>query len=158
VGGLLEIPGGPPYPGPVTVLFNSAIFAVLLIPVQAAVRRARGKRGVFREEIRITELREGMIPAEAICERDGRVERIGGGLLRLRMPDCDRILADPRRAAGVSRYQVGVLRRLVREGRLEDRIRIKLGMPYAPALGIGAIVAVLYGDLYWRALTALAGA
>ncbi len=132
---------------PLTILFNSVIAMLPILFAYAVVCRIR-ERGVLYERVKITELKEGMIPAEAIYEKGGRVERWSSrfGL----KPRWDRVYANPSRAAGVTRYQVGVLKRLVREGKLENSIRIKRGMPFAPALGVGVFIAVLYGDLYWR--------
>ncbi len=137
-----------PYPFfPLTILFNSVILILPILLVHAAIRRIRGGAMLY-ERIRITELKEGMIPAEMIYEKEGKVGRWSSrfGL----KPKCDRVYANPRRAAGVTRYQVGALKRLVREGRLKNHIRIKRGMPFAPALGLGVFVAIFYGDLYCR--------
>ncbi len=146
---------------PLTILFNSIIAIIPVLLIYAVICRVRGG-GAFYEEAKITELREGMIPAETIYERGGKVERHSTGRLSFliksaRKPNWGRTLADPWRAAGVSRYQVGVLRRLVREGKLKNHIRIKRGMPFAPALGAGVFIAVFYGDLYWCILTAFTG-
>jgi preflagellin peptidase FlaK len=72
-------------------------------------------------------------------------------------PSNVRIYADPSRAAGLTRYQVGVLKRLARKRKLKDPIRLKRGMPFAPALGAGLFIGVLYGDLYLTILTKLMG-
>jgi len=142
-----------PYPFfPLTILFNSVIIILPVLLIYAAICRIRG-RAVFYEGIKITELKEGMIPAEMIYEKDGKVGRWSSrfGL----KPKWDRIYANPSRAAGVTRYQVGALKRLVRERKLKNHIRIKRGMPFAPALGLGVFVSVFYGDIYWRIILAV---
>lgn len=108
------------------------------------------------ERVKITELREGMIPAETIYEKDGRVSRWSSkfGL----KPHYDRLYANPRRAAGFTRYQVGALKRLVRGGKLKNYIKLKKGIPFAPALGLGVAIGIFYGDLYWGFILALTGA
>ena len=146
---------------PITILFNSIIAIIPVLLVYAAICRIKGG-GAFYDEIKITELKEGMIPAETIYEKGGKVERYSAERLSFlakgaKRPNWDRILTDPRRAAGVSRYQVGVLRRLVREGKLRNHIRIKRGMPFAPALWAGVVIGVFYGDLYWSILRAFTG-
>jgi hypothetical protein len=147
---------------PLTILFNAVIVVIPVLLIYVGISRIR-RRGAFYEEVKITDLKEGMIPAETIYEKDGKIGRWSSGRLGFLTglkgkPKWTRALTNPKRAAGVSRYQVGALRRLVREGKLKDRIRIKRGMPFAPALGVGVFIAVLYGDLYWRILTALTGA
>lgn len=136
-----------PYPFPLTILFNSVIAIIPILLVYTAYCRLRG-RGVLYERVKITELREGMIPAETIYEKDGKVSRwsskFGLG------PHYDHIYTNPRRAAGLTRYQVGALKRFVRERKLKNYIKLKKGIPFAPALGLGVFIAVFFGDVYWQ--------
>lgn len=144
-----------PYPFPITILFNSVIAIMPILLIYAVICRVRG-RAVLYEQIKITELREGMIPAETIYEKDGKVSRWSSkfGL----KPHYDRVYTNPRRAAGLTRYQVGALKRLVRERKLKNYMKLKKGIPFAPALGLGVAIAIFYGDLYWRFVLALFGA
>ncbi|MEW6592285.1 MAG: prepilin peptidase [Candidatus Hadarchaeota archaeon] len=144
----------PPYPFPITILFNSVISIIPAMLVYAAVQRARGQ-GILYERVKITELKEGMIPAELIYEKGGKIIR---GVSRLGLkPRGIRVLADPNRAAGFTRQQAGALKRLVRNKRLENTIKLKRGMPYAPALGAGIFIGVFYGDIYLKILSAVTG-
>jgi len=144
-----------PYPFPLTILFNSVIAILPILLVYTAYCRLRG-RGLLYERAKITELREGMIPAETIYEKDGKVSRWSSkfGL----KPRYNRVYTNPRRAAGLTRYQVGALKRLVREGKLKNYIKLKKGIPFAPALGLGVAIGIFYGDLYWRFVLAFFGA
>jgi len=144
-----------PYPFPLTILFNSVIAILPVLLIYSIICRIRGQ-GVLYEQVRITGLREGMIPAETIYEKDGEVKRWNSrfGL----KPRYDRIYANPSRAAGLTRYQVGALKRLVRQRKLKNSIRVKKGVPFAPALGLGVFIAVFHGDLYWHFISALTGA
>ncbi|MDI6884107.1 MAG: prepilin peptidase [Hadesarchaea archaeon] len=132
---------------PLTILINSVIVSIPVLLVYAAICRARG-RGALYERVRITELKEGDIPAETIYEREGKVGRWSSRFGR--KPRWDRTYTNPSRAAGLTRYQVGALKRLVRARKLKNEIKIKKGIPFAPALGAGVFIAVLYGDLYWH--------
>ncbi len=134
------------YPFFITVLFNSLILAVPVIAVYALVRKILGK-SVFYDIVRITELEEGMIPAELIYEKNGKIRRTRSWLGI--KPRGVKIYADPNRAAGLSRTQVRVLKRLVRQRKLQNRLKLKRGMPFAPLLALGLLVGVFYGDLYW---------
>jgi len=137
---------------PITILFNSVICMIPVLLVCAAICKARG-RGILYEETKITEIKEGAIPAETIYEKGKRIGRYSGwGLSK---PDWDHTFTNPRVAAGLTRHQVGVLKRLVRQRKLQNRIRLKRGIPFAPALGIGLIIAVFFGDIYWFALSSL---
>ena len=143
-----------PYPFPITILFNSIIIILPILLIYAVICRVRG-RGMLYEQAKITKLKEGVIPAETIYEKDGKVKRWNSrfGL----KPRYDHLYANPSRAAGLTRYQVGALKRFVRERKLKNSIRIKKGIPFAPALGLGVFIAIFYGDLYWRFILALTG-
>ncbi len=141
-----------PYPFPITILFNSVIAILPILLVYAAICRIRG-RGMLYEQVKITELKEGMIPAETIYEKDGKVRR-GSSKFGLKL-NYDRLYTNPRRAAGLTRYQVGALKRLVRERKLKNYIKLKKGIPFAPALGLGVFIAIFYGDLYWGLIRSL---
>jgi Flp pilus assembly protein protease CpaA len=146
--------GNIPYPFPITILFNSVIVMLPVLLVYSLIRRARGQ-SVLYEQIKIAELREGMIPAELIYEKNGKIVRRSS---RFGMkPSNVRVYADPSRAAGLTRYQVGALKRLARERKLKGPIKLKRGMPFAPALAAGLFIGVLYGDLYLAILTRLMG-
>jgi hypothetical protein len=147
--------GGAPYPFPITVLFNSVIAMLPVLAVYCLIRRGRGQ-SVLYEYVKFRELREGMIPAELIYEKDGKIYR-RTSRLGLK-PSGARVYADPSRAAGLTRYQVGVLKRLARGHRLRGTIKLKRGMPFAPALGAGIFIGIFYGDLYLGFLRVLAGA
>jgi len=140
---------------PLTILFNSIIVILPILLFYTIICRTRG-RGAFYEQVKITQLKEGMIPAEVIYEKNGKVGR-WSSRLGLGKPMWDRAYSNPSRAAGLTRYQVGALKKLVRAGKLSDSIRIKKGMPFAPALGAGLLIAVVYGDIYWRVVAWLTG-
>jgi len=140
------------YPASLSILFNGAILAAPVLLTYVLACLARG-RGAFKREVKITELKEGMIPAELIYEFEGEVRRESGWRLKPK----GRILANPNVAAGLTRSQVGRLKKLVREGKLKDSLRIKLGMPFAPVLAAGVLVLVGFGDLWLYILTRLIG-
>ncbi len=140
---------------PFTILINSVIAIIPVLLVYAAICRVRG-RGVLYERVKITELKEGIIPAETIYEKNGKIGRWTSRFGR--KPRWSRTYTNPSRAAGLTRYQVGALKRFVRQRKLKNEIKIKRGIPFAPALGAGVFIAVLYGDLYWRFMLALQGA
>jgi Flp pilus assembly protein protease CpaA len=140
---------------PITILFNSVIIMLPIIIGYVVACRAQG-RGAFYEQVKISQLKEGMIPAEVIYKKDGKIGR-WSSFLGFEKPSWDRAYTNPNRAAGLTRYQVGMLKRLMRMGKLKGSIKIKKGMPYAPALCLGLFIAVFYGDLYWRLVTIITG-
>jgi preflagellin peptidase FlaK len=158
------------YLNPLTVIEAFIIILFLLPGLRLLVSAVNvANREVLQEKVRVTELKEGMIPAETIYESKGKVGRYrppGYGKLfklasrdpsKLMRPKWDRVLADPRVAAGVTRGQVRALRQLVKRGKLKDSIRIKKGMPFAPAFGLGVFISVFFGDIYWFIVVAISG-
>ena len=146
--------GNPIYPIPLSILFNSIIASLPVLLIYALICRAQGQR-VLYDQVKITELKEGMIAAETIYEKDGKICR--GSSRFLRKAEWDRTYTNPRRAAGLTRYQVGLLRKLARSRRIDNQIRIKKGLPFAPALGAGVFIAVFFGDIYWQLVLWLFG-
>jgi Flp pilus assembly protein protease CpaA len=151
-------PLGPPtassafYPFFLTILFNSMILVVPFTVVYGVIRKLQ-KKSVLYETVRITELREGMIPAELIYRFGGRIHRISGRFVI--RPRGAEILADPNRAAGLTREQVSALKKLARRGELENRIKLKRGVPFGPFLAGGLITGLAYGDIYWKLLVSI---
>jgi preflagellin peptidase FlaK len=158
------------YLNPLTVVEAFAIILLLLPGLSLLVSAVNvANREVLQEKVRITELKEGMIPAETIYESGGKVGRyrpLGYGKFlklasrdpsKLMRPKWDRVLADPRVAAGVTSGQVRALRQLVKRGKLKDSMRIKKGMPFAPAFGLGVFISVFFGDIYWYLVVAISG-
>ncbi|KUO43172.1 MAG: hypothetical protein APU95_03405 [Hadesarchaea archaeon YNP_N21] len=138
---------------PLSVLFNSLIIAAPALAVYLLACKLAGKSALYKS-LPITELHEGMIPAETIFERDGKIERTNKFSLTavFSRPKYDRVFTNPRSAAGLTMEEIQELKKLVSQGKLEDKIRIKIGMPFAPALAAGLLVAVSFGDLYWLIL------
>jgi preflagellin peptidase FlaK len=158
------------YLNPLTVVEAFVIILLLLPGLRLLVSAVNvANREVLQEKVRITELKEGMIPAETIYESKGKVGRYkapGYGKLfelasrdpsKLMRPKWERVLADPRVAAGVTRGQARALKQLVKRGKLKDNIRIKKGMPFAPAFGLGVFISVFFGDIYWFFILAISG-
>jgi hypothetical protein len=112
----------------ISVLFNSVIVTLLLLPTMFLLRRGR-EGGVLYQTVAVRDLKEGIIPADLITV-DGRV------------------YANPRRAAGLTKEEIRELKRLAAEGRIPDRLRVKIGIPFAPVMLAGLVLAAVFGDLY----------
>ncbi|KXB05699.1 hypothetical protein AKJ50_00240 [candidate division MSBL1 archaeon SCGC-AAA382A13] len=139
---------------PITILINSVLAAIPVLLIYVLVSRLKGF-GIFYETKKISELEEGIIPAEIIYQKNEEIERYDAGPLgflsrKLSAPDWDEKLTDPDRAAGVTDENIEKLKQLVDEGKLEDRIKTKKGMPFGPALAAGLFIGVFYGSLYWK--------
>ena|GEM_PF-1158984 len=120
------------------------------------------RRYVLEEEVPITGLREGMIPAEVIYEDSTGVHRgekfslskmfevvrVSGlrGVIRF-LRGVDRRVVVDTHASGVTEEDIAVLQGYVRRGLLEDRIRVKRGMPFGPGFLVGLVLYILVGDI-----------
>ncbi len=118
------------------------------------------RKEVLIEEKPIEEIEEWDILGEWLYERDGEIfrdrksffdrvkEAVSDGNLAFLMPKYENVIASPT-AEGLTKDQIERLKRLVEEGKLENRFLIKKSMPFAPALFLGFLISVFYGDLFW---------
>jgi len=109
----------------------------------------------LRSEVRITELEEGMIPAEDIYLKGGEVmrddrdalEKFWDSLKPLSVKKEKKKSLINTGAAGVTTEDMNQLKKMVTEGTLDDRITITRAMPFAPAILLGLVLSLLAGDL-----------
>ncbi|AFL95728.1 hypothetical protein CL1_1529 [Thermococcus cleftensis] len=126
------------------------------------------RKNVLMEEVPVEALSEWDILGETIFEKDGEVGRDRDDLFTrikraiamadpsLLRPDYGRIIASPT-AEGLRKEQIEELRRLVEEGRLENRFLRKKSMPFAPALFLGFLISYFWGDVFWWIQLKMAG-
>ncbi|WP_324736314.1 A24 family peptidase C-terminal domain-containing protein [Thermococcus sp. SY098] len=128
---------------------------------------------VLREEILIErkpieELKEWDILGEWIYEKNGEILRdresftdkfkkalVAGNLSLLKL-SYENVIASPT-AEGLTKEQIEKLKKLVDEGKLENEFIVRKAMPFAPALFLGFLISVFYGDLFWLLLQKMSG-
>lgn len=108
----------------------------------------------LQEEIPISSLREGNVLAEEVYIIENRIIRDSRSLSEkfkeiVKNPHAmkNRKIIASTKAAGVEKEEINALKKLVREGKLEDRIRIKKSMPFAPAILLGLLISLTIGDI-----------
>ncbi len=118
------------------------------------------RKEVLIEEKAVEDIEEWDILGEWLYEKEGKIFRdresffekikraISKGDLNSLIPKYENVIASPT-AEGLTKEQIAILKQLVEEGRLENRFLIKKSMPFAPALFIGFLISVFYGDLFW---------
>ena len=118
------------------------------------------RTGVLMEEVPVEELREWDILGETVFERNGEILRDRSDVFtRMKnaisladpsalKPDRGRTIASPT-AEGLRKEQIEELRKLVADGRLENRFLRKKAMPFAPALFLGFLISYFFGDAFW---------
>lgn len=152
-----------------TAPFNQALLLVLSLALLLFVLKLMIASRVFlRKRVKISRLEEGMIPAETILEKNGRIEKeceegmksfinyvkqykIAGSS---ETKEKKRIIADSKRARGVTVEEIKELKELVEQGKLEDSILVKESAPMVPAILVAYIVLNFVGDLLWRVVFA----
>jgi len=50
-------------------------------------------------------------------------------------------------AAGITNEDIELLKNLLKENKIQDRFRIKKGVPFAPSIFIGLIISIFIGDI-----------
>lgn len=114
------------------------------------------KKEALEREIKITSLKEGMVIADQIYREKGKIVRDERGIKEkikdaIEKKDIDILKKRPlianTTAAGIDKKELKTLIDLVKEEELEDRIRIKRAMPFAPIILLGLIITLTIGDL-----------
>ncbi|RLF80798.1 transposase [Thermococci archaeon] len=115
---------------------------------------------VLTKKVSVSELKEWDILGEWIYEKDNQIYRDRESsfdklvrafktfnLNALRV-NYERLIASPT-AEGLTKEDIEKLKALVNEGKLEDEFLVRNAMPFAPALFLGFLISVFYGDLFW---------
>ncbi|NJE26912.1 transposase [Thermococcus sp. MV5] len=118
---------------------------------------------VLTRKVTVDELKEWDILGEWIYEKNGEIHRdressfdkILRALKTMNMKalkiEYNKLIASPT-AEGLTKENIETLRRLVEEGKLENEFLVRKAMPFAPALFLGFLISIFYGDLFWLLL------
>jgi preflagellin peptidase FlaK len=137
----------------ITVLFISlTAFGVIRVLLTSVSREA------LQDEYTINELKEGMIPAYNLYEKNGEVyvddkrftEKFKNSVKTgdlTHMNNTNGKILIYNRAAGLNQEDITLLKKLHSEGRIKDSYRVKKGVPFAPSIFIGLLISLFIGDL-----------
>jgi len=145
------------YQDPKFTITGILILWVSIILIQL-VRKLLGKvaREALQDEIKAENLKEGMILAYKLCKKDGRYyfddksfleklkEAAKTGNFESLSPGR---LVLSSMAAGLTREDIKLLIELAKTKRIPEKVRIKRGVPFAPAIFIGLLLSLFIGDL-----------
>ncbi|MEM0360293.1 MAG: A24 family peptidase C-terminal domain-containing protein [Candidatus Diapherotrites archaeon] len=157
------------------IIFNSPQLGFLLFLVFSVFllffvfKLMLASKVFLRKTIKITEAEEGMIPAETILLENGKAKRERGeAMLDIKSfinyikqykiavlektAKKRKVLADSHMARGLEKQEIEALKKLVKEGKLENFIQIKESAPMVPAILVAYVVLNLVGDLLWNLL------
>lgn len=145
--------------------FNALVIFTGLVLFYALIALfIKSREEVLRRKVGMNDLAEGMIPAETIIEAGGKIVRDRGlsfsGMLGLVLKGeakkllasfkpKGRIIADRRKARGLTAGEIEELRALSKKGLLGNELEIKLAGPFAPTVFIAYVIANIVGDLFW---------
>jgi preflagellin peptidase FlaK len=112
----------------------------------------------LQDDYNIHDLKEGMIPAYSVYEKDEVVyvdERSFYSRLKEGIKKGDPSLINPPKgklmvnsmAAGLTEEDIKFLKDLSTQEKIDDKFRIKKGVPFAPSILIGLIISLFLGDL-----------
>ncbi|MGO9388083.1 MAG: A24 family peptidase C-terminal domain-containing protein [Methanobacterium sp.] len=143
---------------PVTIIGITLMFISLTIFGMLRVLLTTVSREALQDDYHMNELKEGMIPAYNLYEKDGEVyiddkkftDKIKtsvktGDLTHINNSHGKILIYN--RAAGLNLEDISLLKKLVNEGRMNDSYRVKKGVPFAPSIFIGLIISLFIGDL-----------
>ena len=144
--------------------FELTVVGIILLLISLTIIRIIRKllttvsKEALQDDYKIDELKEGMISAYNIYQVDDDIvvddksmfEKLKdaiskGELSNLLTPPGKLIISNM--AAGLTEDNLLELKNLLKEGKIENKFRIKKGVPFAPSILIGVIVSIFIGDL-----------
>jgi len=137
----------------ITVLFISITVIGIIRKLLTSINKK-----ALQDDFEITNLKEGMIPAYNIYERDNDVYVDDRGFFEkiresLKNGDPAGITAPKGKllissmAAGLTDENIDLLKKLSEENKIDSEIKIKRGVPFAPSILIGLLISLFIGDL-----------
>lgn len=137
----------------IVVLFISIIIIEIIKKLLTTVSKE-----ALQDEYPLKKLKEGMIPAYNLYQRDDKVyvddksftDKIKDSF---KTRDLSILTAPPGKrlvgtlAAGLSTDDIQILKQLHHEGKISSKFRVKKGVPFAPSILIGLLISLFIGDL-----------
>lgn len=115
-------------------------------------------REALQDDLKFSDLKEGMILAHNLYERDGKVYFDDKSFLSkfskaAKTGDISNLTAPKGKllvgalAAGLTESDLEILNKLLNEKKIEDKFRTKKGVPFAPAILLGLLISLFIGDM-----------
>ncbi len=139
---------------------SSIIILFISINVIEVVRKllTTVNKKALQDDVEIANLKEGMISAynlykvddEVIVDDKGFFDKLkglfrGGDLSEVSGPPGKLLVSNM--AAGISKDNIELIKKLHEDNKISNHIRIKKGVPFAPSILIGLIISLFIGDL-----------
>lgn len=153
------------YNNGVNAIYSALILYILIVFVYSMIKFYFYSKKALEKEICLDELEEGDIPAETVLFSKGKVikkpqiaiktiikyfkDNNLEGLKKYINPKGREIIS-ARKARGVTNEEISELKKLQKQGLLENKMKIKMSAPFVPAVLIGYIMLNIVGDLIWN--------
>lgn len=137
----------------IILLFISITVIRIIIKMLTSVNKK-----ALQDDVQIENLKEGMILANNVYENENGVyvddkgffdkikESIkSGDINSIREPKGKLLVGSM--AAGLSDHDINLLKKLREENKIENKIKTKRGIPFAPSILLGLIISLFIGDL-----------
>ncbi len=142
----------------VTLIGIAVIFiSITIIGIIRSLLTSVNKEAL-QDDVKIENLKEGMIMAYGLYEKDNEVYFDKEGLISkfkksaksgevtsLNTPKGKLLVGNL--AAGITPKNIELFKELAAKGKLEDTVRVKRGVPFAPSIFIGLLISLFIGDL-----------
>ena len=154
------------FSNPANALTEAVFLFVLLFAFYVLLKFYSLSSKVLTKKAKISELEEGMIPAETIYMEKGLVKKQKrleiktiinyikeykiGKLKKELQPE--NVIVSSKMARGLTVDEIKKLKDLAAEGKLEQELIIKESAPMVPAVLIGFVLLSVIGDLLWNVL------
>lgn len=139
---------------------SSVIVLFISLTVIGIIRKllTSVNKKALQDDYEIDDLKEGMILAYNMYEQDNEVYIDNKGFFEkikesLKKGDATAI-AKPNgkllmgsMAAGLTNENIELLKKLFKENKIQNKVRIKRGVPFAPSIFIGLIISLFIGDI-----------
>lgn len=144
--------------------FNVTVISIISLMITITIIEIIKKlltsvsKEALQDEYPLPELREGMIPAYNMYQKDHEIfidketffQKLknaikAGDVSQLTAPKGKLLVGTL--AAGLTADDIKLLEKLKKEGRIPEKFRVKKGVPFAPSIFIGLIISIFIGDL-----------
>ena len=142
------------------VTISSIILLFISIVLIDIVRKllTRVSKEALQDDYPVSDLKEGMIPAYKLYRTDHEIFVDDKSFFEkfkkaIKTADLSLITAPKGKlvvgslAAGLSKEDIKLLKKLAKEGAISNEFRVKKGVPFAPSILIGLIISLFVGNL-----------
>lgn len=142
----------------ITISGMVLIFISLIVVGIARKLLTSVSKEALQDNYKISELKEGMIPAYSIFKKDNKVyvddqsfmtrvrNALKTGNVSLINPPKGKLLVSSM-AAGLTEKDINLLKELKNKNKIVDVFKIKKGVPFAPSILIGLLISLFIGDI-----------